>query len=225
MDQLPPDQVIPEHESALRRMVADGHGMPYQAFRSLGEAQLAADSAVVLEGDWGGTIYATCPARLIRCDEGRLGQLLRDLDAVIWPGQPEGASVYYERLPAGSHVSGGMGGGTVIDGVCVHDQFEVLGIAQEIRNVITGRADRITTRYQDVHIVVRVDKELERQRVEQNLSEEDRPYYSQFDVLKIVWSWKEAEIEVARLAQRDTDPTHTYFHAWGPLKLPKESAE
>ena len=147
MDQLPPDQVIPEHESALRRMVADGHGMPYQAFRSLSEAQLAADSAVVLEGDWGGTIYATCPARLIRCDEGTLGQLLHDLDAVIWPGQPDGAGVYYERLPVGSPVPGGMGGGMVIDGVWVHDKVEGLGIAHEIRDVITGRASRITTRH------------------------------------------------------------------------------
>jgi len=83
MAQLPPDHVIPDHESALRRMVADGRGMSYQAFRSLGEAQRTADGAVVLEGDWGGTIYATCPARLIRCDEGALGQLLRDLDAAI----------------------------------------------------------------------------------------------------------------------------------------------
>ncbi len=206
-------------------MVADGHGMPYQAFPFLSGAQRTADGAVVLEGDWGGTIYATCPVRLIRCDEGTLGQLLRDLDAVIWPGQPDGAGIYYERLPAGSQVPGGMGGGMVIDEVWVHDEFEVLGIAAEIRNVSTGRVDRITTRYQGLHIVVRVDKELERQRVEQNLSEEDRPYYSQFDVLKIVWSWKESEGEVARLAQRDTDPTHTYFRVWGPLKLPKEGAE
>ncbi len=206
-------------------MVADGRGMLYQAFRSLSDAQRTAGGAAVLEGDWGGTIYSTCPARLIRCDEGTLSQLLRDLDAVIWPGQPEGAGVYYERLPVGSQVLGGMSGGMVIDGVWVHDEFEVLGIAEEIRNVITGRVDRITTRYQGVHIVVRVDKELERQRVEENLSEEDRPYYSQFDVVKIVWSWKEAEVEVTRLARRDIDPTHSYFHAWGLLKLPDDGGE
>lgn len=145
MDQLPPDHVIPEHERALHRMVADGRGVPYQAFPFLSGAQRTADGAVVLEGDWGGTIYSTCPARLIRCDEGTLSQLLRDLDAVIWPGQPEGADVYYERLPVGSQVPGGMGG-LVIDGVWVHDKIEARGIVQEIRDVIAGRVDRITTR-------------------------------------------------------------------------------
>ncbi len=144
MDYPPPDHVIPEHESALRRMVADGRGMPYQAFPFLSDAQRTADGAVVLEGDWGGTIYATCPACLLRCDEGTLGQLLRDLDALIWPGQPEDAGVFYLRLPAGSQVPGGMGGGIVIDGIWVHDTFEALGIAQQIRDVITGRASRIT---------------------------------------------------------------------------------
>jgi len=39
-----------------------------------------------------------------------------------------------------------MGAGIVIDGVWVHDKVEALGIAQEIRDVIGGRVDHITTR-------------------------------------------------------------------------------
>lgn len=65
----------------------------------------------------------------MRCEEASLDQLLFDLNVIIWPEDMDGARVFYERLPVGSGVSGGMGGGIVIDGVWVHDEFQVLNIA------------------------------------------------------------------------------------------------
>lgn len=225
MDELPPDRVIPEHESTVRRVVSDVHGVPYRAYRSLGEARQDPDGAVVLEGDWGGTIYATCPARLVRCDEESLERLLRDLDGIVWPvNEGEGAGVRYERLPVGSGVIGGMGGGAVIAGVWIHGNLQDLGMVQEIRDVFAGRRDRLVTRYREVHLVVRVDKELERRRVEEGLREREWPYFAQYEVMKIVWSWEEAEREVRRLKRRHRDSNYAYFHAWGPLELRGDEA-
>jgi hypothetical protein len=59
-----------DHESALRRMLA---GSSYQAFPSLAEAKATPEAAVVMEGDEGGSIYFTCPARLVECDEDAPG--------------------------------------------------------------------------------------------------------------------------------------------------------
>jgi hypothetical protein len=53
--------VLPSHES-LRRMMADLHGVEYEAVESLIEAQARTDFAVVMQGDDGGSIYLTCPA-------------------------------------------------------------------------------------------------------------------------------------------------------------------
>jgi hypothetical protein len=199
-------------------MVSDAHGKPYRAFHSLGEARADPDGTVILEGDWGGTIFATCPARLVRCDQG-LDQLLHDVNEIVWPGQPEGSRVYYERLPIGSGVPGGGAGGVVVEGVWVHDEFEELGMAEEIREVIMGRTRRITTHYQRVHLVVRVDMGVD---VGANLGDEASRYRMRYRVVHIVWSPEEAEAEVARLRQWDADPTHTYFHEWAPLKLRDE---
>src|SRR5438552_11511903 len=103
-------KLLPAHESGVRRMVADARGPPYQALRSLGEAQAALDGVVVMEGDYGGQIYLTCPARLVKCDPGTLEQLLADLDGMAWRDS-DGARVFFERQPIGSGVAGGMGGG------------------------------------------------------------------------------------------------------------------
>jgi hypothetical protein len=133
-----------DHESGVRRMWAEAHGGSYVAVRSLAEAQALPDGAVVLEGDWGGQIYVTAPARLVRCDEQALVRLVRDLDAIAWPrNEEDGARVFYERVPVGGGVAGGMGGSVVIDGVWVHEEFESLGLADAIREVIAGERERI----------------------------------------------------------------------------------
>jgi hypothetical protein len=92
---------IPEHASPVRWIVADTFGGSYEAFRSLDDARSAPDSVVVMEGDYGGSIYLTCPARLVQCDEATLRDLLRQLDEEWW-NDLEGAGLYYERAPVGS---------------------------------------------------------------------------------------------------------------------------
>jgi len=48
------EAIIPEHESSVRRMMADAHRHPYHPLRSLAEAQAVPDGVVIFEGDWGG---------------------------------------------------------------------------------------------------------------------------------------------------------------------------
>ena len=134
--------VIPDHESAVRRMVAEAHGDRYYALSSLDEAQARADTAVVMEGDYGGSIYLTCPARLIRCDEPTLRQLLLDLDTRDW-NDPEGVGLYYEVAAFGSGVAGGSGGGLVTDSVWLHPALERKGLRARVEAVISGERDRL----------------------------------------------------------------------------------
>src|SRR5262249_41746862 len=121
--------LLPDHESAVRRMVSDAAGHSYIAVRSLEEAKRYPDGAVVLEGDWGGQIFLTCPAQLVQCTEQTLQQLLSDLNETAWPGQEEGMGVFYERLPVGAGVAGGMGGAAIQGDIWVHQEFDKLGIA------------------------------------------------------------------------------------------------
>jgi len=134
--------VIPDHESAVRRMVAEAHGDRYEAIKSFEEARATANAAVVMEGDYGGSIYLTCPARLVRCDEPTLRQLLHDLDAHDWD-DPDGAGLYYEVAPVGSRIAGGTGGGVVIDGLWLHPDLATKGLRERVEAVITGERVRL----------------------------------------------------------------------------------
>jgi hypothetical protein len=135
-------EVIPGHESAVRRLVADAQGERYEALRSLDEAREVPDAVVVMEGDYGGSIYLTCPVRHVRCDEPTLQQLLRDLDDRDWK-DPEGTGLYYERARVGSGIAGGTGGGVVADGVWLHPELKKLGLASRVEAVIAGERERI----------------------------------------------------------------------------------
>lgn len=118
-------------------MMADADGGEYVAFASLEAARLAGGATVVMEGDYGGQIYLTCPVQSVNCDESRLLVLLAELDGFGWQ-DPEGARLYYERAPMGSGVGGGMGGGKVVDGVWLHDELRKLGLAERVQAVIGG---------------------------------------------------------------------------------------
>jgi len=131
----------PSHES-LRRMIADGHGVEYEAVESLIEAQARTDFAVVVQGDNGGSIYLTCPVALIRCDDGAVNVLLDTLDARYWNDR-DMARIFYERLPIGSAVPGGTGGRRVTEGVWHHPRLEEQGVRPAIEAVIAGERDRI----------------------------------------------------------------------------------
>jgi len=118
-------------------MVSDSRGEAYRAFRTLAEAQEVSDGVVVMEGDYGGQIYLTCPARLVNCDQATLEQLLRDLDRLGWKNS-ETSHLFFERGNPGSGVWGGMGGGLIVEGVWLHPELQKLGIEERVRDVIGG---------------------------------------------------------------------------------------
>lgn len=135
---------VENHESGVRRMISDTGGPSYQAFSSLVEARQRRDAIVVLEGDDGGQIHAVFPAAMVRCSEGELGVLLRDLDGLAWPRNDEhSARVLYERRSPGGGVAGGMGGGRVQEGGWVHPLFHDLGLASDVLAVARGERHRI----------------------------------------------------------------------------------
>lgn len=133
---------IPEHESPVRRIMADTQGTPFHPLRTLGEARQHGDGVAILQGDWGGQIYAVIPVRMIRCSTNSLQRLLLDLDTKAWScNENEGASIYYERKPAGTGVAGGMGGGASTGQLWVHPEFDE--ITEQIRRVIIGEQETI----------------------------------------------------------------------------------
>lgn len=136
--------ILPEHESGVRRMVSDAWNLPYQPLRSFDEAKSFPDGLVILEGDDGGQIYVVSRASLVNCPAETLKDLLRDLDAIAWPGNdPNSARVVYERLAVGETVFGSMGGAVVSDDVWVHDTFCELELDAAIRDVILGKRARL----------------------------------------------------------------------------------
>jgi len=136
-----PDQSeLPENESGLRRLVADANGDEYSALRSLSEARAFKDSTVILEGDYGGQIYVVAPVGCVKCNEARLYSLLAEVDATQWD-DPEGVSIFFERLPVGARVPGGMGGAAVQRSVWVHERLQVHRVA--ISAVLAGECESI----------------------------------------------------------------------------------
>ncbi|GAB3800853.1 hypothetical protein GCM10028798_15970 [Humibacter antri] len=58
--------------SPLRALIADSEGRQARVYKSWEEARSDPDSAIVISGDGGGTIYLTVPLRLIRCSDEAL---------------------------------------------------------------------------------------------------------------------------------------------------------
>lgn len=56
---------IPEHQSAVRNMVSESHGLDYKPLKDLEEAKEYDDAYIIMEGDWGGQIYLVAPVRLV----------------------------------------------------------------------------------------------------------------------------------------------------------------
>lgn len=133
-----------QHESGLRKMVSETRGERYEALSGLSEAKQHEDVYAVFEGDDGGQVYAVFLATSVHCDQPTLERLLADLDSIAWPGNaPDSARVFYERHSPGGGVVGGMGGGVArVDG-WIHREFENLGIADQIRAVVSGTLDRV----------------------------------------------------------------------------------
>lgn len=131
--------------------MADAHGWEYEAHPDLASARNDPDAALIMEGDHGGQIYLTCPISHLRCEAEALDALLMALEAIAWPrSEGDGASILYERRPVGSGVAGGMGGGAVIEGIWLHEEFEGLmaeangqTVADSARAVVRGDLDRL----------------------------------------------------------------------------------
>ena len=137
-------EVLPEHESGVRRLVSDARNIPYHPLHSLEEAKSFPDGIVILEGDDGGQIYLVCPASLVKCSEEALNDLLRELDHIAWPHNDlNSARVFYERRPTGSPIFGGMGGAYVIEDIWIHQEFVDAGLGNRIQEVIDGKRPRI----------------------------------------------------------------------------------
>jgi hypothetical protein len=129
------------HESGLRSMMAESSGSEYRSFRSLAEAQAAPSGVVILEGDYGGQIFVTCPARLVRCTEDRLRRLAEEVQALTWSRDPGAATVLFEPLAPGASVAGGMDGGLVTDAAWLHEELHQLGLRAAIEGVLSAASD------------------------------------------------------------------------------------
>lgn len=133
---------IPDHASIVRSFTSEKYGERFEPLKTLEEAKQHADGVVIFEGDYGGAIYLTCPAHLVQCSEELLQQLLRDIDKRLinhhW-----GLMVCYERLAAGSGVSGGWGGGLVTEGLWLHDKVEALNLCNAIEAVLSGSRETL----------------------------------------------------------------------------------
>jgi hypothetical protein len=112
-------------------------------FESFEEAKKASNGGVVLEGDWGGQIYLTCPLKYVKCDEQTLKKLLREIDNFEWDcNEGDGTHMTYIRANAGDGVGGGMGGGVVEDGLWIHP--DIADDKKElIKKVINGELTSI----------------------------------------------------------------------------------
>ena len=135
-DTLSEEHIILEHESGLRSMIADAHGLPYRAFRSLHEAKESPDSVAVFEGDYGGQIYVVARVSAISCSEQVLVSLLSELDSLEWR-DPEGMGLYFEEAEIGQPIAGGMGGGRVTEGIWVHSRMQQY--ASLVEEVLAGK--------------------------------------------------------------------------------------
>jgi hypothetical protein len=134
--------MVRDYESAARKFMAEDKGRAYLSFRTLADAQAAPVAVVSVEGDYGGQIYATCPAKLVRCTEGRLRRLAEELEVEArGTGYVGGAQVLYEPRPVGAGIAGGMGGGHIIDGVWVHEGIRQLGWAAAVEAILRGTRD------------------------------------------------------------------------------------
>ncbi len=127
---------IPPHESAVRRMVSDAFGEPYQSLLSLAEAKQFSDGVVVFEGDYGGQIYLVVRAQTVHCDEAALARLLAEIDGALW-NDADGARVYYERQPIDAPIFGGMGGARVTVEPWIHP--DLAERSDSIRAILEGR--------------------------------------------------------------------------------------
>lgn len=139
------EMIIPEHHSAVRHIINEANGKPNDMFvESFLQAQNTVGTYVIMEGDWGGQIYLSCPMNIVKCNEDTLKNLLIDLDTIAWDcNECEGTGLYYEVREPGEGISGGMGGGEIKEELWIHKEFSDLNLYEEIENVLSGAKEKI----------------------------------------------------------------------------------
>jgi len=137
---LKPESAAPDLERGVRSLIAESRNEEHISYRTLTDAKSDPDGVVIFEGDDGGQIYLVARASFVSCAESQLQRLLAELDALRW-ADPDSARVYYERLPVGSGVAGGMGGGRVAREVWIHAELKAHESA--VRHVLQGKSTSI----------------------------------------------------------------------------------
>ena len=131
-----------EYESPLRYMMHTAHKIDYFPIPDYASAKESENGCVIIEGDYGGQIYLTCPMKQVLCSHETLAQLSKDIDAMFWDDD-DGRGIFYEDIPTGGGVAGGMGGGVVTSGLWIHPKLRDAGLFDRILAVITGKQERI----------------------------------------------------------------------------------
>lgn len=141
---------IPDNQSPVRSIMAEtSTDTLFKPLDSFEEAKADPDGVAIFEADFGGQIMMTIRMKHVKCSERALDLLLADLMVLAW-GKPdgEGEGLFYERIPVGGGVAGGMGGGCVVDGVWAHPRFEKDGVdlhrlGQAVGDILECRAERL----------------------------------------------------------------------------------
>ena len=136
--ELPPPA---EYMSVVRYMMHQVHGTEFKPLTDYDRAKEAKHGCVIIEGDYGGQVYLTCPMKYVKCSHKALLQVASDLDGMYWDNE-QGCNVYYEDYKSPHGVFGGMGGGVVIDGLWMHPDFDEVGIKEKVWEVIIGNRPR-----------------------------------------------------------------------------------
>jgi 3-methyladenine DNA glycosylase AlkD len=114
---------------------------PFTPLPGFDRAKESANGCVIIEGDHGGQIYLTCPMKYVKCSQESLENLAQDIDRLYW-NDKRGCNVYYEEYELPHEISGGLGGGTLVDGLWIHPGFEGIGIKDRVLAVINGEQTR-----------------------------------------------------------------------------------
>ena len=136
------EEVLPMHVSPARRIWADVTGSPFYPLKDLQEARKYHDAVMIFEGDSGGQIYLVSPVKNVKCSIDSLNRLFYDLDMIAWPSNDhDEMGIFYERRRVGEGIAGGMGGGVVVDGLWLHEEFNQ--IKGKIEGVLSGKRSHL----------------------------------------------------------------------------------
>lgn len=115
---------IPDSNRAVDFMVTKAEGLEYKPIENMEEARNTPNAIVVLDGDYGGQVYATCPVKYLNSSitHSQLEAICKQLSAWEWE-QDDDWQVSYQIKEVGRGVWGGMGGGLVEDGLWMHPKL------------------------------------------------------------------------------------------------------